>query len=136
MTKSAFGKRVLRFPDARLRFRFFFLFPALTFWLFSREQCYRALFTDPTNYTFQPHLKIILLQCFSVFSFQFSAVSKHTLNYIFSPLRVFQIFRLIRWEFFFSGHMMETCCLAYSNCIFKSQVIIHEQGWLNLNKMF
>ena len=29
---------------------------------------------------------------------------------------------------------METCCLAHSNCIFKSQVIIHEQGWLNLNE--
>ena len=25
-TKSAFGKRVLRFPDARLRFRIFFFF--------------------------------------------------------------------------------------------------------------
>ena len=34
-------------------FPFFFSFPSRIFWLFSSEQCIRALFTDPTNFTFQ-----------------------------------------------------------------------------------
>ena len=33
-----------------------------------------------------------------------------------------------------SRALMETCRLAYSKCIVKSQVITHEQGWLKLNK--
>ena len=31
----------------------FFSFPSRMFWLFSIEQCIRALFTGPTNFTFQ-----------------------------------------------------------------------------------
>ena len=73
---------------------FFFLLSAIKADFFNREQCICVLFTDPQislliNFFIKngstilfTYLKIILLQCFSVFNFgfQFSAVSKRILK--------------------------------------------------------
>ena len=96
-TECAFGKCVLRFPNACFAFQlllfflFLFYFLSRNVWLFPWtvhivhcSQTHKFYFSYTFSLKMSPtilftHLKIILLQCF-----QFSVISKRTLNVIFS----------------------------------------------------
>ena len=91
-TKGAFGKRVCASQTHVLRFCFFFFFFELKYLSFSVNSALCALFTDPqisllsnffikngshgTIHTFKNYFAIV----FFSFQFQFSTVSKRTLN--------------------------------------------------------
>ena len=104
---------------------FFFFFQAVTFWLFflwtvlsctvygSHKLHFSTTFSLKIGSTVLfTHLKIILLQYFSVFNFnfQFSTVSKRTLNTILyynsshDELWLVRICQWVMWEYILTNH--------------------------------